>query len=162
MSPWPNFLHHSQFLLSLHLSIFSLSNENCWRAHRKHTAPREENKFFDGETLIFRNSFFKAHPKHWLFCETFKYLILLKWILHVNLCLAHTSCSWMLVPASIPTSWALLSRIWLKSSLHPKGPAQKSILWKFTKLCKLWCKISKISGKRSKSEKFWKRLQIRS
>lgn len=28
---------------------------NCWRAHRKHTTPRERSKFSDRETLIFWN-----------------------------------------------------------------------------------------------------------
>ena len=49
VSPWFCFLHHRQFLLPVYLSTLSLSNENCWRAHTKHTTPRERNKFSDGK-----------------------------------------------------------------------------------------------------------------
>lgn len=141
VSPWLSFFPHKWFLLWPYLSILSLSDEKCWRSIRKDAIPRERKKSLDSERLIFWSSaFFKAHLKHSLLCETFRYLTLLKWILHTN---PFGTCQ-MILPASLHNE-----HFWPGFGLSPGLHLRTCLKFhsvKVHKLYKLWFIVSSISG----------------
>lgn len=101
MFPWPSFLHHRQFLLSFYVSALSLSDESCWRAHMKHTTPRERNKFSDDKHWFSETLFVQTHssrpisstncfvkPSDTYSCSNGFWM---------QISLVHTSCSWIIM-----------------------------------------------------------------